>query len=230
MSSATTPPRDDRGPDPYGSRPSGAYGSSSSTSSSAGSPGGTVSGPLDRDRLRQQRERFGGMKFGSCFFGWLAATGTAVILTGLLAAVGVGIGYNTGLTPQAAGANAPAIGLTAAIVLLVVVFVAYLAGGYVAGRMARFNGVRQGIGVWLWAIVVAIVLGVLGFIVGDQFNVLSRLSGLPTVPVSGTSATTGAVISLVAVAVVALVGAILGGLAGMRYHRRVDRATFDDEV
>jgi hypothetical protein len=224
MSSATTPPRDDRGSDPYGSRPTGAYGST-------GSAGGTStagSGPLDRDRLRQQRERFGGMKFGSCFFGWLAATGTAVILTGLLAAVGVGIGYNTGLTPQQAGANAPAIGLTAAIVLLVVVFVAYLAGGYVAGRMARFNGVRQGVGVWLWAIVVAIVLGVLGFIVGDQFNVLSRLSGLPTVPVSGTSATTGAIISLVAVAAVALVGAILGGLAGMRYHRRVDRATFDD--
>ena len=214
MSSATTPPRDDRGTDPYAGRPAAA----------------TTAGPLDRDRLRQQRERFGGMKFGSCFFGWLAATGTAVILTGLLAAVGLGIGVNTGLTPQEAGASAPAIGLTAAVVLLVVVLVAYLAGGYVAGRMARFNGLRQGIGVWLWAIVVAIVLGVLGFIAGDQFNVLSRLSGLPTLPVSGTSATAGAIISLVAVAVVALVGAILGGLAGMRYHRRVDRATFDDEV
>ena len=96
--------------------------------------------------------------------------------------------------------------------------------------MARFSGVKQGVGVWLWAVIVAVVLGILGFVIGDQFNALSRLSGLPSLPVSGTTATTGAVISIVAVAVVALVGAILGGLAGMRYHRRVDRATFDDEV
>jgi len=27
---------------------------------------------------------------------------------------------------------------------------------------------------------------------------------------------------------VALVGAILGGLAGMRYHRRIDHATYAD--
>jgi hypothetical protein len=27
-----------------------------------------------------------------------------------------------------------------------------------------------------------------------------------------------------------LVGALLGGLAGMRYHRRIDRAGFDPEL
>ena len=46
----------------------------------------------------------------------------------------------------------------------------------------------------------------LGFIAGDQFNVLSRLSGLPSLPVSGQSATAGAVISIVAVAVDQLAG------------------------
>jgi hypothetical protein len=38
------------------------------------------------------------------------------------------------------------------------------------------------------------------------------------------SLTTGAVVALVAAVVVSLVGAVLGGLAGMRFHRRVDRA------
>ena len=226
MSSAVTPPRDDRGTGStsgaHDPRATGGYG----TPSSASRPAATD----NRELVRQQRERFGKMQIGACFFGWLAATGTAVILTGLLAAASVGIGVNTGLTPQQAGANAPALGLTAAIVLLVVVLVAYLAGGYVAGRMARFAGVKQGVGVWLWAIIVAVVLAVLGFIAGDQFNVLSRLGGMPSLPVSGQSATVGAIISIVAVAVVALVGAILGGLAGMRYHRRIDHATFDDEV
>ncbi len=224
MSSAVNPPRDERGP---------GYEDPRATGRPDTSPGYTPTpsgGTPDRELLRQQRDRFGKMRFGACFFGWLAATGTAVLLTGLLAAVGVGIGVNTGLTPQQAGATPTAIGMTTAIVLLVVVLVAYIAGGYVAGRMARFSGVKQGVGVWLWAIIVAVVLGVLGFIIGDQFNVLSRLSGLPAAPVSGTTATTGAVISILAVAVVALLGAILGGLAGMRYHRRIDRATFDDEV
>jgi hypothetical protein len=36
--------------------------------------------------------------------------------------------------------------------------------------------------------------------------------------------TTGGIIVAVGVVVVSLVGALLGGLAGMRYHRRVDRA------
>jgi uncharacterized membrane protein YfcA len=34
-------------------------------------------------------------------------------------------------------------------------------------------------------------------------------------------------VALVAVAVVSLVGAVLGGLAGMRFHRKVDQAAFE---
>ena len=49
--------------------------------------------------VAEQRERFGGMKFGACFFGWLTATGTAVILTALLTAVGAGVGLARDLTP-----------------------------------------------------------------------------------------------------------------------------------
>lgn len=222
MSSPVNPPRDERD-HPTETRATPVPASASTR---------PVTATDNRELVRQQREQFGGMKFGACFFGWLTATGTAVILTGLLAAVGLGVGINTGLTPAQAGAGAsaaaPAITLTAAIVLLVVILVAYFSGGYVAGRMARFNGLKQGVGVWLWAIIVAIVLFVLGLVAGNQFNVLSRLSGLPTIPVSGSTATTGAIISVVAVAVVALVGAILGGLAGMRYHRRIDHATYAD--
>jgi hypothetical protein len=41
---------------------------------------------LRHDVVAREKERFGGIKFGSAFFGWLAATGTAVILTALVAA------------------------------------------------------------------------------------------------------------------------------------------------
>jgi hypothetical protein len=38
--------------------------------------------------VERQRERYGGVKVGAAFFGWLTAMGTAVLLTALLAAAG----------------------------------------------------------------------------------------------------------------------------------------------
>ena len=57
-------------------------------------------------------------------------------------------------------------GLVGGIVLLVILFVAYYCGGYVAGRMARFHGARQGFAVWVWALVIAIVVHRWGLAVG----------------------------------------------------------------
>ena len=115
-------------------------------------------------------------------------------------------------------------GTVGAVVLLVVLFVAYYCGGYVAGRMARFNGLRQGLAVWLWAVVIAVVMAVLVAVAGSNYNVLSKLNSFPRIPVSEGNLTTGGIIALVVVAVGSLAGALLGGLAGMRFHRRVDKA------
>ena len=168
------------------------------------------------------------MKIGSCFFGWLTATGTAVILTALLTAVGAGVSRARGLNVDQALAGAQTVGLVGGIVLLGIIFVAYLAGGYVAGRMARFNGVKQGVGVWLWAIIIAVVVAVLSAIAGAQVNIVGSLNGFPQLPINeGQMTTTGGIIVAILVVAVALVGAVLGGLAGMRFHRRVDSATHD---
>lgn len=177
--------------------------------------------------VAEQRERFGGMKFGACFFGWLTATGTAVILTALLTAVGAGVGLARDLSADQALASAQTVGLVGGIVLLGIIFVAYLAGGYVAGRMARFNGVKQGVGVWLWAIIIAVVVAILTAVAGTQFNILGSLNGFPRLPIDEGQMTTGGIIVAILVIAVALVGAIVGGLAGMRFHRRVDSATHD---
>lgn len=186
-------------------------------------------GGLDRGQVvAREKERFGGMKFGSAFFGWLAASGTAVLLGALLAAVGAAVGANSNATTADATNNAQTIGIVGAITLLVVTLVAYFCGGYVAGRMARFDGVKQGVGVWLWAVIAAIVVAVLSAIAGAKFNVLSSLNAFPSIPVSASALTTGGIITAILVAVIALVGAILGGLAGMRYHRKVDKAGLDN--
>src|SRR5919202_1146149 len=87
--------------------------------------------------LQRQQERYGGIKPGSAFFGWLTATGTAVLLTALLAAAGAAVGVAThtdvGQAVGQATQNATTVGITGGIVLLVILFLAYFAGGYVAG-------------------------------------------------------------------------------------------------
>ncbi len=132
--------------------------------------------PLTTEELvERQRERFGGVKIGSAFFGWLTATGTAAILTGTLAATGVVLGLDV-RNPVASAEDLPldagTVGWIGAGALLVILLVAYYCGGYVAGRMARFNGVRQGLAVWVWAIVIAIVVALASVALGSQYDVL----------------------------------------------------------
>jgi hypothetical protein len=178
-----------------------------------------------REVVGRQKDAFGGMKFGSCFFGWLTASGTAVLLVALVTGIGaaLGLSQNVDITDPTT-AQTESIGFVGGIVLLAIIFVSYLAGGYVAGRMARFNGLKQGLGVWLWAVIMAILVAVAGWLAGARFDVLAQLNSFPRLPVNEGTLTTAGVIAALGVAAASLIGALLGGLAGMRYHRRVDRA------
>lgn len=182
---------------------------------------------LREDVLERERRRFGGVKIGSAFFGWLCAVGIAVLLTALVTATGaaLGLGATNGgqNAAKVAKQNAGAIGLGGAIALVVIMLIAYYCGGYVAGRMARFNGLRQGFAVWVWAIVIAIVVGIIAAIAGSQFNILETLNGFPRIPVNEGALSTIGIITAILAVIASLVGALFGGMAGMRFHRRVDR-------
>jgi len=178
--------------------------------------------PADRIDDAEARDKFGGLNIGAAFFGWIVAIGMAIILSSIIGAVLAAVGSNVSVTRSDAERSAGTIGIVAAIVLLVVLALAYLAGGYVAGRMSRFDGARQGVGVWAIGLVITIVAIVLGVVFGDQYNVLDRVD-LPSLPVSGGQAGWGSLIAAGAVLVVTLVAAILGGVLGHRYHNRVDR-------
>jgi hypothetical protein len=195
----------------------------------SGDEAGATAARSDRQSVvARQKDRFGGIKWGSAFFGWLTATGTAVILTAVLVAAGAAVGVSTGIdtsdAQNQASQKAGTIGVAGGILLLAVLLIAYYCGGYVAGRMARFNGVRQGIAVWVWAIVIAVLVAVAGAVAGSKFDILDKVGGFPRLPIGGGDVTTGAIIAGVIGVVAALVGAVLGGLAGMRFHRKVDKA------
>lgn len=179
--------------------------------------------PVTRDHVvTREREEHGGVKIGSAFFGWLAATGMVVLLSGLVAVTGVVTGRTTDTdtateTAAALDLSMEALGVLGIVVALVIWFVSYFSGGYVAGRMARFDGMKQGVAVWVWSIVVAVLLGVLGAAFGNDY----AGGGIPDVRFDET--TTAVLIGVAVVLLTSLVGAVLGGLAGMRFHRRVDR-------
>src|SRR4051794_18928964 len=170
---------------------------------------------------RRQREEFGGLSWGSAFFGWLVAVGMAALLTAVLSAAGAAVGLTSTSAGDAAG-SADTIGIVGGILLLAVLLVSYYSGGYVAGRMARFNGPRQGFAVWLIGLLVTIVLAVAGVLLGAKYNVLSSLN-LPRIPVDEGSLTTGGLIALAAVVIGTALAAVAGGKAGSHYHRKVDR-------
>ena len=176
-----------------------------------------------KEMQKRQRDEFGGLHWGSAFFGWLVAVGIATLLTAIVSAAGAAVGLTQGASTQDATTNADTIGILGGIVLLAILLIAYYAGGYVAGRMSRFSGPKQGLGVWIIALVVTVILAVAGAVLGAEYNVLSQLN-LPRIPVGEGALTTGGLIALAAIVLGTLLAAVAGGKAGTHYHRKVDRA------
>jgi len=85
--------------------------------------------------------------------------------------------------------------------------------------MARFDGAKNGLGVVIWTVIVAIILGIAGAVAGNRFNVASQLH----LNIDRATMTKAGALSLAVTLVIMLLGAILGGSMGARYHRRIDR-------
>jgi hypothetical protein len=171
----------------------------------------------------EQSRRLGGIRWGSAFLGWVTAMGMVTLLSALLTAAGTAMGL---VPPTVEAATLETMGVAGAVAMLAIIFVGYYCGGYVAGRMARFAGARQGVAVWLWTLFVAVIGAVIatvsGAVTGPRLDELFQLplnGGL----MSGGVISAGAAAFAVGVLVLTLLGAVFGGLAGMRYHRRIDR-------
>ncbi len=176
----------------------------------------------DRDNPDHVRREFGGIKWGSAFFGWLSASGAIVLLAAIVAGVGALVDQNTSTDLEQISQDPQSAGIVGGVVLLVVLFIGYFCGGYVAGRMARFDGARQGVAVWIWGLLMAVIFAALGYFLDERFDVGSQLTGLPSLPIDESDRSLTAVVAGAAVLLIALIAAILGGLTGMRFHRKVD--------
>ncbi|MDT0353117.1 hypothetical protein [Pseudonocardia charpentierae] len=82
--------------------------------------------------------------------------------------------------------------------------------------------------VWVWAVLAAAAVAILAAIAGARLDALTDLGGLPRLPIGGDQLTSGGVVTALLALAAALAGAVLGGLAGMRFHRKVDRVDVGD--
>ena len=182
----------------------------------------------DRSRVEEaQKEKYGGLNLGADFFGWLVAIALTVLLVGVIGAIAAAVGASLNVNQTDAERQAGTFGLATAIALLLTLMIAYYAGGYVAGRMSRFDGGKQGVGVWVIGLLVTLIVVGLGAIFGSQYNVLPRVS-VPSIPIPTDTATWGGIITLAAVLLGTLLAAVVGGKVGQRYHTKVDRVTGED--
>src|SRR3954447_4059663 len=188
---------------------------------------GTAAGATTVAEAREaQRERYGGADGTAIFFGWLSALGLAALLMAVVAAAGTRLGFATDVSTNDATNNAGTIGIVGAAILVAILLLAYYGGGYVAGRMARFDGGRQGFRVWLLGLLVTIAAAVAGWVGGSEYNVMQQLN-LPRIQVDEGDIATGAIIALAVVLIGTLLAAVAGGKAGDRYHARVDALAWD---
>ncbi len=167
--------------------------------------------------VREARSRFGGIDLPATLLGMLAAIALLVLLSGLVAAAIGAVGYQTGLDGNETGLSIA--GLAGGLVVL---FLAFLAGGWAAGRMARYDGAKNGLMTGVWFVVLAAVLAALGAALGSAYDVLANVD-LPQW-FSRDALTAGGIASAVVAIAVTLLGGLLGGAWGERFHRRADRA------
>lgn len=169
------------------------------------------------------KERFGGADVVAGILGMFVALGVLVFLGGLLAAGAGEIPYQ--LNQIDLDGNLQEVEVVGAVVAIAVILVSFFAGGWAAGRMARYDGGVNGAGTALWFTLIVGIFGLLGAWAGQEYNAFAG-TGLPNwfAQIGADDVTIKAIVGGAAGIVAALLGGYVGGLFGEQYHRQIDAA------
>ncbi|MGI9051013.1 MAG: hypothetical protein ACR2GU_16835 [Rubrobacteraceae bacterium] len=176
------------------------------------------------EREIRLQELYGGIDWLASFLGFVFAA-VAGGLFSLIAALVVG---RLGLSLSLGGGGLGTTAVTALVVLGILVFLTFFCGGYVAGRLARFDGGRNGVMVVVWGLVVgAISLSAGTLLPGQIFSYLQSFvqnTLLPTVDTLTSMGVLGIGLAIGALLLM-LLGGFAGGRLGSHYHSEIDRTT-----
>jgi len=182
-----------------------------------------------RETAKERRELaadagFGGFSLTSVLAGVLVAYGAFAILVGVAAAVVGALDVDTDLST-----DWETLGTTGGLVVAGLLLLAYLFGGYVAGRMARRNGLAHGVGVLVLGVVIVGAVAALARSSAGTDTIADNLRslGIPTTTDEfGQAGTVAGIASLIAL----VVGSLMGGVLGERWHARLFARAVDPTV
>jgi hypothetical protein len=160
----------------------------------------------------------GKLSFISVLAGTLVAYGAFAVLAALLGAAATAIGLTNDLSSN----DWARLGTGSAIAAAVVLLVAYLFGGYVAGRMARRAGLLNGLAVFVLAIVLITAVGAIVASQADADTIRANLRSLG-IPTSGSEWSDIGTLAGIASLAAMLIGALVGGVLGERWHSKLTR-------
>lgn len=182
------------------------------------------SAPSYRELDEYRHRKFGGFKGSAVFYGWLVAIALSSLLAGIVSVMASVVGSDLDLTTAQAELRAGTMSIALATAVVLVLMAGYYAGGYVAGRFARFDGARQGFGVWAWGVLITVVMVSFGELFGSKYNIFER-ADVPSFPTPEATLTADGIMILAALLTGALLTAILGGKRGERFHTKIDHTT-----
>ncbi len=160
----------------------------------------------------------------SVFAGVFAAYGSFAVLAGV--AVGVIKAANVDIDLATQWHD---LGIAGGFVVAGLLLLAYLFGGYVAGRMARRSGLLHGAFVFLLGVAIAIGAAALARWLGGSEVAASNLRdlGVPTTAAEWRDiATVAGIASLAAM----LAGALAGSVLGERWHSKLLARALDPQI
>ena len=171
------------------------------------------------DRASLAREAgVGKLSFISVLAGTLVAYGAFAVLAALVGAAAAAIGLTNDLSSN----DWARLGTGSAIAGAIVLLVAYLFGGYVAGRMARRAGLLNGLAVFVLAIVLIAAVGAIVASQADVDTIRTNLRSLG-IPTSGSEWSDIGTLAGIASLAAMLLGALVGGVLGERWHSKLTR-------
>ncbi len=169
------------------------------------------------------RERFGGADPLAGLLGMFTALGVLVLLGALIAAGAGGIEYQ--LNQIDVDGNLQEVEVVGSIIGILAVLLSFIAGGWAAGRISRYDGAINGVGAGLWFILLVALFGAAGIWFGQEYNAFAPVD-LPNWfgQLGGDELTLKAIAGALAGIVAALLGGGIGGMLGEQYHKDVDAA------
>jgi hypothetical protein len=171
-----------------------------------------------RDRLELAREAgWGGVSWRSVAAGVLVAYGVIGACIGIAAAVLHPMGFTL---DNLSRGDWRRVGLIAGLVAAAVFLGAFTFGGYTAGRMARRAGLRNGVLVAVFGVVLLVAVAAVAQLEGATSALVDRVESLGA-PTGGTTWYGLGVLSGAVTLAGMIFGALLGGLRGERWHERL---------